>query len=235
MINTCGFCPTYTGIPLQMLLMFENSNDAWSVKINRSNYVYANRATFCMLNLPRKFNIDGLRDEDIPHPSAEFSSHFYQQDNAVRKRVESMSSLDVHPYGRENIIQLFICSKYPFYDKSGVCIGVINHAKKLTFLSIIDFFQEKTPFSLLLSPPEKLFTEKELEIIFFMIRRMSAKTIANILKISHRTVENRIQVIYGKAGVNSLTQFTKFCEEKSFDKYFPLKFMHQYSKIINLK
>ncbi|CAK8742631.1 hypothetical protein SODG_005885 [Sodalis praecaptivus] len=86
MINYFYNNKTYTGIPLQMLLLFESSNDAWAVKIKRSNYIYANKATYDMLNLSKNFNIDGLCDAEIPHPSAEFSSHFYQQDDAVREK-----------------------------------------------------------------------------------------------------------------------------------------------------
>lgn len=219
-------------IPLQMLLLFENSPDAWSVKIGKSNYIYANAATFDMLNLPHKFIIDGLRDEDIPHPSAEFADFFYQQDINVLTKQKEICSFDVHPYGKQNIIQPFICRKYPFYNKDGICTGVINHACRKKFFSSLDFFLKKKPFSLLLTPPEEIFTLRELDILFFMIRNFSSKRIAQILKLSHRTIETRKLVMYEKVNVHSLNEFIDFCESRGFDEYMPPRLIFRSSKII---
>ncbi|MGL9723176.1 LuxR C-terminal-related transcriptional regulator [Sodalis sp. (in: enterobacteria)] len=45
------------------------------------------------------------------------------------------------------------------------------------------------------------------------IHALSAKEAARVLNISHRTVENRLRIIYQKVGINSSSQLAEFCRQ----------------------
>lgn len=64
----------------QLISMFESSSDPWGVKLfsdKKSFHTYSNKANCDLLNLPSSFNIEGKSDEEIPHPTAEFSYNFH--------------------------------------------------------------------------------------------------------------------------------------------------------------
>jgi DNA-binding NarL/FixJ family response regulator len=72
-----------------------------------------------------------------------------------------------------------------------------------------------------MKPPVNGFTKKELEVIFFLLQSFKAKEIGQKLNLSHRTIENKLQLIYGKANVNSLNAFKEYCKAEGFDRYVP--------------
>nr|WP_061770854.1 helix-turn-helix transcriptional regulator [Serratia symbiotica] len=66
-----------------------------------------------------------------------------------------------------------------------------------------------------------LFTQAELDVIFLMLQRFTAKEIARIYSISNKTIENRIYNIYQKANVHTQQQFEEFCKYACLDNYIP--------------
>ncbi|CAJ0993771.1 helix-turn-helix transcriptional regulator [Sodalis praecaptivus] len=91
-------------------------------------------------------------------------------------------------------------------------MGTFCYAKRFTFLSLWDFCKQLKPSVISLTPPDDTFNEKELDIIFFAIQKLSAKEIAAALTLSHRTVENRLCTIYSKIGINSLSALIDHCQ-----------------------
>lgn len=79
--------------------------------------------------------------------------------------------------------------------------------KYVETLSPNDFVKGKFPRSLLLNNPDESFTEKECDIVFFKLQRMSSKEIGKILNISNRTVEKRLLDIYQKINENHFDEF----------------------------
>ena len=61
------------------------------------------------------------------------------------------------------------------------------------------------------------------------------KEIANILYRSPRTIENRIAMLYQKAGVNHFDDFRAFCEQLNYDRYLPKRFLTQHTIAIQEK
>ncbi|CAK8742659.1 hypothetical protein SODG_005912 [Sodalis praecaptivus] len=59
-----------------------------------------------------------------------------------------------------------------------------------------------------------MFTDRERCIIFLSLQRLSSKRIGQRLQISHRTVENRFQVIYHKLGIHNVWQLDDYCRQE---------------------
>lgn len=83
------------------------------------------------------------------------------------------------------------------------------------------------PSVISLNPPVDIFTERELEIIFYAIQKISAKEIAAKLNISHRTIENRLFTIYNKIEVNSINGLIKYCHNVWLNNYVPKKLIRE--------
>ncbi|WP_407079678.1 helix-turn-helix transcriptional regulator [Candidatus Williamhamiltonella defendens] len=67
--------------------------------------------------------------------------------------------------------------------------------------------------------PQTLFTEKELDVIFYALQKLSSKDIATKLSLLHRTVENRLQRMYEKMEVNSLAGLIEYCHTNALNNY----------------
>ncbi|WP_264628621.1 response regulator transcription factor, partial [Candidatus Symbiopectobacterium sp. NZEC135] len=72
-----------------------------------------------------------------------------------------------------------------------------------------------------------IFTQRELEIISFAIRRLSAKEIASRLCLSYRTVQNRLNGIYSKAQTTSLSGLIEYCMMVGLNDYMPRSLLKQ--------
>lgn len=125
-------------------------------------------------------------------------------------------------------MQPYCCEKFPFFNDEHKCIGVIYHAKKVILTSYGKIFNFRKPQLLtdIGNRSGQSFTEKELEIIFLTLHNFNSKEAGKILKISNRTIENRLRVIYRKIGINSSSQLLEFSIENNIDHYIPQKLLN---------
>ncbi|ASV34075.1 PAS domain-containing protein [Candidatus Hamiltonella defensa] len=224
-------------LPAQLLMFWESSQEPWGVKDINSKYIYANPAYYQLLNInPKVFCIAGHLDDELPSPIASFASHFQQHDRQTIERKDRLCSIEIHPYETDQLMRLYYFDKYPLYEEhSRLCIGTIFHARKVEDLLLKkQLLSRVKPGYFLFYPPENVFTEKELEVIFCVLQNMSSKLIALHLGLSHRTVENKLQVIYRKAGANSLSQFSEYCRHKGYDHYIPQTLLSPVSKLLDM-
>ncbi|MGL9724161.1 helix-turn-helix transcriptional regulator [Sodalis sp. (in: enterobacteria)] len=220
----------------QLLMLWKSSREPWGVKDLESRYLYANPAYYDLLNInPALFTIPGCFDHDLPSPVADFASHFQRHDRCTIKQQDRLCSIEIHCYGREKLIQPYFFDKYPLYHQiTRECIGSIFHARKVEDVSLQKQLCGKSPGYFLFYPPEPIFTEGELDVIFFVLQNMSSKVIGRHLGLSHRTVENKLQGIYQKAGVHCLRQFSEYSRHTGFDRYVPQKFLKPLSQLLML-
>jgi len=224
-------------LPAQLLMFWENSQEPWGVKDIDSKYIYANRAYYHLLKIdPRKFCIVGHLDDELPSPISEFASHFQQHDRQTMEHQDRLCSIEIHPYEADQLMRPYYFDKYPLYEEqTRLCIGTIFHARKVENVLLKKQLLSRAKLGyFLFYPPENVFTEKELEVIFCVLQNMSSKLIALHLGLSHRTVENKLQVIYRKAGAHSLSQFSEYCRHKGYDHYIPQKFLSPTSQLLDM-
>lgn len=189
-----------------------------------SRFMYANKSCLYLLNITSNINVEGKLDEDLPVDWAEFSNDFKKQDRLTEYNGKSTSIITTQRYNFKADLQSYFSPKTPLYSK-GECIGTVGFANKLKFISIPDFIDGKNPFVLSSSSPNKIFTDRELDIIFFSMQRLTAKEISRKLDVSHRTIENKLQTIYNKIGINSVGQLIEYCKVNGFDNFIPSKYL----------
>ncbi|MEA9444741.1 PAS domain-containing protein [Candidatus Fukatsuia symbiotica] len=216
-------------IPLNLATgrsLWDHLVEPLAIKDRESRYLYANPAHIELYNLPAEFKIEGMFDNEIPLPMAEFSAKFQTHDRLVEQTMQPIPVLETHLYGREKKLQAYIFDKRPFTDSTEGCIGTIFSGKKLEICSINDHVKMKMPSSLMLTQPDQFFTHEEFEIIFFLLQLIPTTEIAKRLNLPYHNIENNARRIYRKAAASSFDDFKSFCEEKGYDCYIPAKFLH---------
>lgn len=204
----------------------DRSDIPYFIRDNESRFLYINKSGLFFLNIPSNFKIEGKLDKDLPVDWAEFSEEFQRQDRMTENLRKSSSIISTQLYNFKKEIEPFFCPKSPFY-LGNECIGTLGSASKLKFISVPTFIDKRKPFVLSIYPPNNLFTKRELDIIFWLQQRLTSKEIARRLNISHRTVNNKVQIIYEKANVHSFIQFIEFCKCSGFDCYIPPAFINK--------
>ncbi|EIC84188.1 PAS domain-containing protein [Serratia sp. M24T3] len=195
------------------------------IRDKSTRYIYANMAMAKLAGLKSPDSIIGRLDNEIPAALLEnddIAKLWQQQVHHVINTQEKFTLLEVHP---ESVDYPYITKKTPFYNEDNECVGMAVSARFLEVFSPNDFIRGKLPGSLLLSKPDDFFTEKECEIIFFKLQGMSSKDIGNVLHLSPRTIENRLSIMYIRAGVNHLDDFRDFCEKRNLHRYLPGKLL----------
>ncbi|CRL46921.1 Bacterial regulatory proteins, luxR family (plasmid) [Sodalis glossinidius str. 'morsitans'] len=215
-----------------LISFMEKSKTPWGIKDRESRFIYMNSAALHFGNLPKNFNPEGLFDSDFPAEWSELSTQFIEHDRLAEKTGDHIEIIQTHYFYGSKTLEPYLCEKFPIYNEIGECIGTANFSKKLKTASRLDLINNVSPSVIFTTPPNNMFTQKELEIIFFSINRLTAKEIAKRFNISHRTIENRLQVIYNKAGVNSVNGLTEFCISCGLNQYVPPNLLHKEIKII---
>ncbi len=204
-----------------LILSIDSFNEAWGIKNLQSQHLHMNQAALNFTGIPSNFNIEGKLDHECPAPWAELAPELQDHDRRAEKTGKSVCIIETHFWNNEESIQPYFCEKFPVYNKDKQCVATVWHARKFNSLSPLELIDKRSPSALILEPPNDLFTKSELRIIFFAVNRLCCKQIAKKLELSHRTVENRLLIIYQKVGVNSLHQFITYCKNTGFDKYIP--------------
>lgn len=212
---------------IPVIAMMERSLLPWGIRNKNSEAVYYNNSTLDFLNIPKGFDYEGKRDDEFPCRWSVLVDEFAAHDRKAECNPSGAEVIATSYYDRSETLQPVYTPKFPIYSQEGDVLGTFFYVKKFSHLSIFDFFDRLTPSVITLTPPVDLFTERELEIIFYAIQRMPAKAIAPKLCLSHRTVENRLLRIYEKISVNSINGLIDYCHHVGLNNYVPKKLLRE--------
>ncbi len=214
------------GISMKSLLKtFEKNSVPCGIKDSGARYRYVNPAMRELLALPDDFVISGCSDCDIPHPIARYASVMWEEEQRLYSQGENISLLVLLPFGRKNRIQPYIFDSIPHYDENGDLCGVLCYARPCRFFSTLQCVDGEIPRTANIITAYGMFSDRELEIAFFVLYGLSSKEIGRRLGISHRTVENKLQNIYQKTGVNSSRQFKQYCQGVGAERNIPARLL----------
>lgn len=212
---------------IPLISVMEHASIPWGIKNNESKFVYMNQAAMNFCNIPKGFDVDGRLDSEIPVSWSELAPELQAHDRKAEQSNEGAEVIETAYFGREAILAPWYCAKFPIYASNGKVLGTMFYAKAFNFHSVYDFFNNSKPSIITLTPPVDIFTQRELEIIFFATRRLSAKEIAGRLCLSYRTVQNRLNGIYTKAQTTSLNGLIEYCRTVGLNDYMPRSLLKQ--------
>ncbi|HGJ5883686.1 LuxR C-terminal-related transcriptional regulator [Arsenophonus sp.] len=122
----------------------------------------------------------------------------------------------------------------PLFDKQNGYIGTFFHAHEFLFLSQLEYVDGISPYAVTTEKPNKLFTDREWDILFFTMHRLNSKEIARRLNIGTKTTDNHLNIIYEKAGVHSSGQLRAFCKSEGFESYIPPQLLFSDKRVIKV-
>ena len=189
---------------IPLISIMEHSSIPWGIKDTESRFVYMNHAATDFCTIPKGFDFEGRLDSEIPVPWSELAPELQAHDRKAEQSREGAEVIETSYFGRDAVLEPWYCAKFPIHNREGKVLGTTFYAKKFSFVSVFDFFNNLKPSVITLTPPVDIFTERELDIIFYALQKLTAKEIAKKLCLSHRTVQNRMVMIYSKAKVTSL-------------------------------
>lgn len=205
-----AFIPTISGL-----------REPWGIKDIYSRHVYMNDAAREYTHIPPKFDVEGRLDIECPATWSELADDFKQHDRLTEIADERVSVIETDFwYGRDEL-HPYISEKIPLRDHQNNCIGTLWNARKIQVICPLVCIGDKKPGVLQSSTDIELFTKSEMDMIFFLLKRLSRKEISNVLGTAVSTVSNRISEIYRKAGVHSLIQLEEYCKYNNLENYLP--------------
>lgn len=211
----------YEKIPLVFINYMENLNEPCGIKNLSSTFIYANKAYRELLNLPNTFNIEGRQDSELPAPTAEYASMFQAHDRLVEQTRKRRSSLEIHPFGREQQLSAYFFDKTPFPDEHNNIIGTFFHGRNAEHLSLSFYINGGKAESLLLTQPDNLFSEFQWLVVFYLRNHLKPKEIAIKLNRSVGYIRNTVANIYEATGVTSASMLIDFLRENGWHRYVP--------------
>ncbi|MBI0436558.1 LuxR family transcriptional regulator [Dickeya dianthicola] len=201
--------------------LLDSLSEPWGIKDLASRHVYMNTRAYSYTNTPTNFDIEGKSDEEFPIGWAELSDDFIEHDHRTETCAERVTVIETHYWFGKAELAPFISEKIPLFNPAKECVGILWNARPMTTLSPLIHIDRRKPTVLKTEITTDLFTRAELDTLFLVLRRFSSKEIAKRFNLSSRTIENRIQSMYQKAGVHSFNQFEEFCYQQGLDGFIP--------------
>ena len=184
----------------------ETSPHPCGMKDKNSVYVHANANYARLVGFKHSEEFLGRTDFDVPSGQAKCAPLFRAQDQDVIGSPRVMTILDVHPEVEGKWHALFT-KKTVFLDANGEIGGTFSQMQDITSQANLQFsviLGKSTPsigentflnqFSYMFGAPKGLsLTDRQEQILFFLLRRQSIKKIALALGVSLRTVYGDIE------------------------------------------
>lgn len=198
-------------IPETLRKLFDDSPGCWGCKDENSTFLYANEAYARLLGLASHLDVIGRSDFDMPGRTVECAPDFQAQDKDVMDTRRARRIFDWHPYANGDW-QAHIFTKTPLVNIEGDVVGTIFHGDDLsqrpdcqllgTLLSRLHCAGhhgspgQQASYGIDVSDRAKPdLSPRMREVLFFTVRGWNAKKIAQVLRLSPRTVEAHVEAL----------------------------------------
>ncbi len=213
----------------------------YGVKDLNSNYVVTNQLNAKTCGFKKPENMCGVTDYELKCGAVLMAEYFQHQDKVAIDKGEMVSLEYLNCKGGE---KLFLSEKKPFLTHKKEIVGSCFHLTELTHYHLIDIarFLIKTDiqyhqknngqftYALNSTDWDVFFTKRQAECLFFLLRGKSAKVIAKILNLSHRTIEDYIEKIKMQLGCQTKSELFEKAYLKGYMSILPKSLMD--SKLI---
>lgn len=210
-----------------LIPFWEISHEPWGAKDHTSTFIYANPKYYELLALPTGYNVEGHFDGELPALTASFEKEFQAHDRKVELLMDRVTSLEIHPFENHLYLQPWYFDKYPLIDEHGCCRGTIFHGRPVDTITLERLSKINKQTSLIFTPPSAFFSNREWEIVFYILQGFSIKEISEKVSLSQRTVANHMHHVYHKSGVNSRKALIDYCYANNIANYVPDSFFRE--------
>ncbi|MEN3262826.1 LuxR C-terminal-related transcriptional regulator [Sodalis endosymbiont of Spalangia cameroni] len=159
---------------------------------------------------------------------------FHVHEEVMRDKKLPLSLLSTLPGDYKKPPQPLRFDFFPRFDEKDVYEGAFFYAQPFLFLSLLEYIEGELPYPVVLSQPNDMFSDREWDVLFLSLQRLSCKEIAKWLEIAVKTAEVHLSNIYNKADVHHTNQLRLFCREKGINRYLPPKFLPSGSHVISV-
>lgn len=199
-------------IPLEILIAWESSDEAWCLKDVHKIPIYAN-TRYALLLKPVK--------EGKPSALAPFKPFIAVHDQRVIDEMRKIEAIGILPIEANRVFSVFYCERMPYYDKQAKLSGIISHIKPLNSITPRFFVSGDDIGKLTSVCPSDIFTDKEWVVAFLLLQGMVEKEIAVILNRTLRTVKFHKSNILAKVHCGTTRGFIFLARQQHWQFYIP--------------
>lgn len=189
---------------------------AWGYKDINSVFIYANDEYKKIVGLRNNENIKGMTDYDLPELTINGVRFFRQQDQQILQTGQPSKIVDI--FNKDGSWKAYFFIKYPLFNKDQTIEGIIFHGQDVTDILTIElgsvllqnFLCDHSGYSIDAhkyihhknTAAPKL-SNRQAEVLFYLLRGKTIKETAKSLNISLRTAEEYLQQLKEKFAVSS--------------------------------
>jgi DNA-binding CsgD family transcriptional regulator len=205
----------------------------WKKDVN-SVYTEINQECAHLFGLKKKGLLSSFTDYEIPCKISDYADTFRQQDQQVLASGNPLKILEVH-FCSNNEWKVMLNTKNPLLDINNHVIGTFAYCIDITNLlgpiqnlltSLYPFKQSNnnlTSGSYILHQCDSTtdLTNRQMDCLFYLIRGKTSKEIAEILKLSVRTIEHYVEQIKDKFFCRTKSELIDLAISKGFMNVIP--------------
>lgn len=197
--------------------LFDQMPGAWGCKDENSVFMYANEEYGKIIGLGHHNDAIGLTDFDMPCDTINCAHLFREQDKQVIFSAQRMRILDIHPFAGHQW-RAYIFTKTPLVDKTNNITGTIFHGVNITNSTMVELGSVLARISEHGNQNELLgqnsymlgnkfdnikLSDRQSEVLFYLLRGKTIKQIAILLNLSSRTTEDYLEQLKNKFNVSN--------------------------------
>lgn len=203
-------------IPLELLILWEFSNDAWCLKDMSGNIVYSNHQYSNLLKNEKN---------EMLSPLIFFQKEILEHDGSVIRELKKIDAIGISPTSSNSRFTIFCCEKTPYYNKQEELFGIISHIKPINSFTPRFFIFHEDIGELTVICPSSILSKKEWVIAFLLMHGAHEKEIASILNRTLRTVKFHKNNIFTKINCKNTKEFISYSRASFWLSYVPPLFL----------
>ena len=225
-----------------MRQFMDASDDRWVIYSLNNEFIYCNHSNKSTAGVPDGYDLIGKHLTEPPAPIFENCAvNLIEQNNRVQK-CGKVTFLNIHPIGYSDNWFCDIGERTLLEGEGGVPCAVIVNARPVlkiwqdtlkSLQAIHRYYTGDSQVSMDITVPEAL-SEKQAEVVFFIISGAEPKVIAKYLNCSVNSVHKCIDRIRLKLGVSTTNQLIEKVLFLDWHKLLPQRLMYkQLAMVLN--
>ena len=223
-----------------MKQFMDGSDDRWVIYSLDNEFIYCNHSNKSTAGVPDDYDLIGKHLNDPPAPIFENCGINLIEQNRQARKCGKVTFLNIHPIGYSDDWFCDIGDRTLLKNETGDPCAVIVNAKPVlkiwqdtlkSLQAIHRYYTGERQVSMDITTPEAL-SERQGEVVFFLISGAEPKMIARYLNCSVNSVHKCIDRIRVKLGVSTTTQLIEKVLFLDWHKLLPRRLMYKQLAVV---